>query len=308
MDQTINPNLRILILGGMPDQSRKNVSQFPLLVVPKNPIKRAIKSRFFKYSKNTKFINPSILQAEADIVIVYDAGVTRNFLNAIDKRFPKSRLIFWYFNPVRLTFGISLIPPRYEKWTYSKSDAELYGMKQNSQLLNSFLYQTCLSVRKETKDPEFDAVFVGAEKHRYRFLKPFKEKMASVGLSTDLYLVKNRAFIPTSKRNRTPLNYHDYLCEEAKGKAIIDCCTSPSAGITLRPLEAILLKKKVITNCQELLSSELMKWGNIISMDAPASDLKNFLDKPFADTPDDVIEYFLFAPWFDRFFVDNKIQ
>lgn len=302
MSSNSSKNRQILILGGMPDESRGNIIQMPIMKPQTNPLKQALFGRLFKLSRTRLFINPEIFSLKPDLVILFDSGVTKNLLEQIEKAFPNARLIFFYFNPVALSFDIRLIPRRFEVWSYSAYDCEKYGIKKNTQVLNAHLRKKCEQVALLDVDRLYHAVFVGAEKKRGALLDFFAARLTKIGKPPFFYIVKNHKY-SFSRRGkfRRKLSYEDYLLLEHKSDVIIDCTTSEKAGITLRPLEAIILKKKLITNCDELLHSELMNYGNIISISESDESLSAFFEKPFRAPPKETLEYYSFDSWISRF-------
>jgi len=292
---------KYLIIGGMPNTNRDNVTCVSLLKPTKSAIGLALVSRLYQRSKSRRYINPKIFEQDPDVVIVFDSGITKNFLYQIKKQFSGKRLIFFYFNPVELTFDIKEVPSDFEIWSYSEYDSNKYKIKKNGQILNDYLYKECLAVSNMNISTINDLVFVGTDKGRRTFLEKYKKELSSIGVDVNLVITKKRAFTIPTKRHRKKMTYREYLIEEAKASAIIDYCVNENAGITLRPLEAIILKKKIVTNCNELLKSKMMESGNIISISEEPSKIKDFVSKPYNPVPLGTIKEYLFDSWIKNF-------
>lgn len=84
-------------------------------------------------------------------------------------------------------------------------------------------------------------------------------------------------------------------------KVIIDLNRDGQNGLTLRPLEAIFYKKKLITNNKNIINFPFYKKNNIFIIGVDSNDyLRDFIDLPFEEIDQKIIEYYEFSSWIRR--------
>ena len=86
-----------------------------------------------------------------------------------------------------------------------------------------------------------------------------------------------------------PMPYVEYLQRTLAAKCVLDIAKKNQRGLTLRPLEAMVYKRKLITNCAEVREAPFYRRSNIIVFEDPRElsgcDLREFVNTPFVDIP-----------------------
>lgn len=265
-----------------------------------NSIFNAIRKFLTKIHLGRIFINKKELLGFSGTIILFDA-IDKQFVDWLGKNKKNNRIIFWYWNPADKSFDYKNIPASFEVWSYSKSDCSKYGFKWNSQfLLNNYMPEI-------TDNSSFDVSFIGRRKGREKELYEFREIVEKAGHTFYIYLTKKKKYDFKNKDLPTPLLYDDYLREENKGKVFFDLGQSKEVGMTLRSLEAIYYKKKIICNYDEIQNSfisdkNVFYYSNIKSIDI--NKLKQFLKSPFVD--DNNLTFYYFENWLKRFFIEQE--
>ena len=78
-------------------------------------------------------------------------------------------------------------------------------------------------------------------------------------------------------------------------------------GLTLRTLEALFFKKKLITNNRDIVNLQFYNANNIFVLGIDKlENLKIFMDKPYENIEQKVIDYYDFNEWLKRFEVKNN--
>ena len=248
------------------------------------------------------FINPKLRDLKGEPILVFDHVATPFLLRAIAKRNPGSRLIFWYWQPVQDSLDPKRIPERYERWTYSQSDAKRYGFQWNSQFIGN--EEALEKEAAKHPSPMYDFCFVGKSKKRDDELLGLAEQLSKLGYSTNIRInpKHSRNLLGKRKKNgRVP--YPEYLSMQHSAKCIIDICNYPDAGLSLRPLEASFLGRCLLTNCLEIKQSPLCQEKNVCVLDEPLT--KERLDALLSYEPkaltNEIREYYSAASWIRRF-------
>lgn len=224
---------------------------------------------------------------EYDTIIMGETGNTYNVAQYIKTHYPHKRVIIWFRNSI----SHSVSPEKFKKdicevWSFDKSDCDKYGLKFNPQFyMHSPQYQE--------RECEYDAIFVGKDKGRLNEILELEKLMISKGLRTKFCIVGyNSQYMP----------YSEILEYISKSKAIIDIQGEWQNGITLRPLEALFYKKKLITNSADVLSSDYYHSDNVYLLGKDSRDMQQFIESSLADIPLSVIHQYDLEGWVERFY------
>lgn len=139
---------------------------------------------------------------------------------------------------------------------YSQEDASKYGFTYHSvgysAIKKSYLKQV----------PQYDVVFIGAEKGRIEKIRQAHALFSAAGLSCFFYVImvqeqdrKNDGIIYADK----VMPFNEYLSYEISAKCLFELVQDGSSGRTYRMMEAIIYNKLLITNCQEIVHTNYYK-------------------------------------------------
>lgn len=247
--------------------------------------------------------NPALSDIPARTIIVFDSHARQDFLLWLQQNNPGRRLIFWYWNSVREAsrhLPLDSIPQGYEKWTYSLHDSKAYGMRYNTTFYSSGRRLPDVPVSK-------DVVFVGKDKGRMEDLLRLKEQLKAMGLAADFHFVKTKKYqIDWKKRYARPISYQVVLERIARSRAILDYCPDETTGLSLRPVEALLFRKKLITNNREILKAPFYCPENVfvLGMD-DLGRLSEMLNAPYHPVAPEIEQSYDMRNWLGRFEEEN---
>ncbi|PXY44055.1 hypothetical protein [Flavobacterium hydrophilum] len=219
----------------------------------------------------------------------------------IKKKNPKIRLIFWYWDPVyrNKVQPNDISDTLCEKWSFDINDCKNYNMIYNT----TFYFDKILLPEINLK---YDAVFVGQDKGRGTIINDLKLNLVNLNLKLFFHIVEDIDSLTNPRRNR-PILYSDYLNILSTSSAIIDIIQSGQNGISLRPMESIFLKKKLITNDKNIINADFYDSNNIFILDVDDIDIiHNFLKSPYNDVPVEIISNYNFDNWLNRFFNEHQ--
>lgn len=234
-----------------------------------------------------------------EIVIIPATIITIPVVKDIRKKNPNLRIIVWYWNPVEKSVNPnSFSSLDCELWSFDENDCKTYNLKHNTQYYCSTFADTSFSFEQRK-----DILFVGADKGRFESLLDYKLMFESMGLNTDFHITSNRK-TPLSKRKYLDrqLPYYKVLEKINSSSSILDFVSEKQYGLTLRPMEAIFHKKKLITNNIEIDKYDFYDKENIFILGVDNIDnLSDFLNADYKSIDANIVMSYDFENWIERF-------
>lgn len=277
----------------------KRINTISGLYYGSNFILRNIRKLWFKYklpfssiwfNRKMKYLH------SCNTVIIFDTLIEVDFLYWFQKHNRDKRLVFWYHNPVNKSLKRSNIPSVYEVYTYSTKDSERYQLKNNTQF---YLKDFKLS----NFDIIYDVLFIGRDKKRLDMLLQLKKDLDNKNLRTNFHITADKRSLKSTKYNyKNPIPYEDVLNEISKSIAILDILSEPSDGLTLRVMESLFHRKKLITNSTTIKEYDFYHPDNIFVLgEDDFENINVFLSTPYKIISASVVERYEFANWAKRF-------
>jgi hypothetical protein len=216
------------------------------------------------------------------------------FINGVS---PGIRVIFWYWNPVNKILPIEKVNNlNCEIWSFDLDDCKKYNLNRNTQ----FFFSNIKLVNKPIK---YDVLFVGRDKGRLGSLLHLKKIFENIGLKCNFHIVSNSRFFNFSRNNiySKAIEYEKVLDLIMKSKAILDFVSIGQSGLTIRPLEALFLKKKLITNDKFIKNLDFYHPNNIFVINEENfEDLISFINLPYVDIRKEFVLKYDFYNWLKR--------
>lgn len=193
----------------------------------------------------------------------------------------------WMWNPVkknpRFVYGIEQIKKLGVKChSFDEDDCKKYGM----QLHDSF-YNMHVSVPDEQIDTDF--YFLGAAKDRGEIVMQTKELLSQYRINF---------VMPSSLAEY--ITYADNIRNIMRSRCVVEILQEHQHDMTLRPLEAIAFRKKLLTNNPAIVKYTFYNPQNIFVLGQDdLSTLPTFLLTPYMDIDKSVIERYDINNWLD---------
>ncbi|MDQ0454545.1 hypothetical protein [Rhizobium paknamense] len=134
-----------------------------------------------------------------------------------------------------------------------------------------------------------DFSFLGREKGRSRLIEGLGRRLGEKGFSVSLKFtdrkIEKKHWWSKTRRDKRSVPYPDYLAENLSARCIIDILQSGQEGLTLRPLEAMIYGRKLLTNNRHIVSEAFYHPNNIFVLDTFNSleGIEAFMAKPFVE-------------------------
>lgn len=229
-----------------------------------------------------------------EVIIVFDAVYLVPALWHVKNK--HCRLILWMWNTVGDcdVRRINLAKEFAEVWTFDKKDAEQFGLHYS----NQFYFRPDDQHDERNEESVF---FVGADKNRMQLLCSVSKKLSQIEYVSDFFVLpdQNQEYGEPAKGFLLNdwMDYSQVLEHVRKCTAVLDLVKEGQVGITVRTLEAVFYKKKVITNNAAVKYCDLYDSGNIYILDHEKEALEEFLKAEVNEYPDAVLDRYTAATW-----------
>lgn len=240
---------------------------------------------------------------EFDTVIIHASTLTPPVVKYISNTYPKIKLIVWYWNPVKKS-----VPMEYfskydcEIWTFDEEDSKTFNLRYNSQYYFN-------NVKSHVSSTNNDVFFVGGDKGRLDYLLKIKGQFDSLGIKSIFNITNSSKVKVKNDIYQSRISYDEVICKINNSKAIIDVVSKNQTGLTLRPLEAIFFRKKLITNDFEITNRDFYSKENIFILEKDdINNLPGFLESPYKDIPNSILLKYDFDLWLSRFLNKSPIK
>jgi hypothetical protein len=289
-----------LLLAGYKVISTETKSHFKLFI----KICRKLNIYISFFSKLFWDIDMTIL-SKMSLFIVFDSSVDYYFCDFLWHYFSNKKLIVYYWNIInsKKEKQIEYFKKK-TKWnifSFDPGDCAKYNLRFNK--IFSALPLIGLLAQSNYKVVR-DVFFIGADKGRINQILEIKMSLNKSGFSNKILCVNFKIQKPNSIYVN-PIPYKEVLIEDMQSKAILDINYDDEYGMTMRELEALFLRKKLLTNNKKITERDFYNKDNIFIIDYSKPDilegLKEFLEKPFISIDKKIIESYSVNAWLNRF-------
>lgn len=210
------------------------------------------------------------------------------------------KIIYYYFNTIKSIKNTKSpdILKKYdlELWSYNIHDCKKYNINYNKQVGIKKLYSI-----NDNNQCKYDIVFLGYTKGRKELLMKINDFCINNNINAFFYIPDCDDFPNNRCKNGKPISYEKYIEIAKNSKSILDIVTSKNYGLTLRPLEALFLNKKLITNYADIKDYDLYN-ENIFILDNNINNLKKFLkESDIICWDSEIVNSYDISEWIKRF-------
>ncbi len=209
---------------------------------------------FQKIWVHTFFDENSILSNE-ECIFLFEEGnkqaYNQNYLHYIRKKYQNAKLYFLFWNPVEYLQKkyVNFINTHYDKiLSFDPEDCKKYNWVHYSGIYSKPQNNI------ENLNPKFDILFIGHNKGRLKKLHFLYKKFTEAGLKCDFYIseVEKKDNLIKGIHYNKYLDYIDVINHVKNSKAILEILQEHQHGSTLRPMEAMVYQKILITDNKDV--------------------------------------------------------
>lgn len=234
-------------------------------------------------------------------VILFDMSFTPALAKYIQAH--SSATVYVYiWNPIKnntkMLHYVKKAQKSVQVFSYDKDDCDKYGM-----IFAPMMYSSSLKMKKEKE--RYDLAFLGYAKDRLPQLKHYYNLFAEKNLKCNFYVVGNTQESEEGfKISKDGLSYQEYLKMLSSSKAILDLVQSGQSGLSLRVLESVFLKKKLVTGNVRIKEYDLYRPENMYILQSDNIDgLYEFLQTPYVDLDKSIISKYDFKNWIQYYII-----
>lgn len=221
--------------------------------------------------------------------------------------FPTARIILYMWDSLRNNKGIEDKWEFYDKvWTFDRID--YLAHKNEIDFLPLFYYNSFLP--DNTSEYKYDIAFIGTgHEDRVKVIKGIKKQCDLYGLKMFEYVFLPHTLIYLRNKLKNK-NYKGVTAKEihfslmptkeaykiySESRCVVDIESPTQCGLTMRTIEMIGLKKKLITTNKDIVNYEFYNPSNIMVVDRTNFIIDpNFINKPYECLDDEIyIKYSL---------------
>ena len=235
----------------------------------------------------------SLLQDD-DSIILCDYFTNVGLIAAISRCVQaKTPLHLWRWNPIlsgapdipRLKDSIEALG--FTIHTFDKKNAEKFKLRYHKQFFPIRVYQEIPTSNNYWSD----FYFLGAEKGRAHILYEISKMLS--GYNLDFKIAKNLSEYIT---------YDENINNVMHTRCIVDIVQANQSDLTLRPLEAMAFRKKLLTNNQNILNADFYNRNNIFVIGHDDwADIEDFLKRPYIEIDDEILRSYDVLTWINDF-------
>ena len=221
-----------------------------------------------------KLIADSIRAHPQDLIVVHEH---RLILEVLLAKFPQLKAQVLMRNPLNPNTKTkhliqSLQALDYTIWSFDPADCAKYGFK----FYRQFIEPVPAIVEQS---PRYDFAFVGRNKGREAMLQALESELKAQNFSVLFDIRSDQA-----KAAKANMSYSAYLGQYLSASCMIDFTQTGQSGLTLRPLEAMLYQRKLLTNNVLIQQEAFYHPANIFIFDErlDLSGLTAFMQQSFS--------------------------
>ena len=285
-----------------------------------NSVEKAIKkiTRLFYFKKQQKFhINVMKENNRKN----YDFIYTNEHLGEIVLKkyrdfFPNAKLILYLDDSVQNLFHINRTFPLYDRViTFDREDAKKYNIEFRPLFFSEAYDKDSIS----DVEIKYDVCFIGTC-HSDR-LKVINEVIAKNDIkniflycylpSSFMYYYYKLTLPSFKKTNKSFFKYKSIPSSKVvekmiQSRAILDIQHPKQTGLTMRTIETVGLKKKLITTNEDIRKYDIYNEGNVLVIDRNNPIInESFLTREFQPLSDKQYYYYSINGWIDYIFLNK---
>lgn len=222
-----------------------------------------------------------------DFIILGENGYVPQISKYIKKKNPDCKVIMYFWNIINNEYRKILEDKNIDEfWTFDKSDSQKYNLNYNPQFYSK-------DITLKNNEIIYDITFLGRAKGRKDEITKLKECLSLQGITTNFCIIE---------KEKDLIEYYKYLENISKSKSILDYNQKGQVGLTLRVMESLFLRKKLITNNLNIINYDFYNPQNIFVLGIDKmSKINEFLKSPYQEVDEKIVNYYDFESWLKRF-------
>lgn len=232
-------------------------------------------------------------------------------LKRLKSTFPKAKLILYMWDSLRNNKAVQSRWQFYDKvYTFDRMDYLKY--KDDIDFLPLYYYDDCIPLNK-AKMYAYDIAFIGTgQEDRVKIIRDVEKQCKASGKKVYTYIFLPHIFVyyynkllNKNYKNVAKKDIHFKKLPFEKvyeiydtAKCVIDIESAKQCGLTMRTIEMIGLRKKLITTNKDIVNYDFYHENNILVVDRENFVLDEaFIEKPYHEFDEKLYEKYSLSHW-----------
>lgn len=281
--------------------SQINLKGYEVVEPYQIPIKKMTQSQLLRFKTRIPIFYEDLIGGWKNkinnykMIIIFDNALTIQLVKYIASKNAKCDIRVWLWN--RRNINKNLFSKYCSIYTFD----EEFAVKNGYVYIPQFYFEGVIN-RVNNKDKVY---YIGYDKDRYDVLKKISELFNNFGIEFEFTLKKavdkhydNEKQIHLVDED---IDYKDVLEEISNSSCILELNEKNQSGLTLRSLEALFGRKKLITNNKNIKSFDFYNPNDVFILDEDNEDsLADFIGGRYIDPPNDVMRKHTFDYWIEQ--------
>ena len=246
------------------------------------------------------------------IFFVNVEAATRSIIEKLKKEHPYAKFILYEWDSIINNKNVrDLLDLFDEKWSFDKNDCEKFGIK-----LLPLFYNNEYALIEKCEHYQYETMFVGTtHSDRFHFVKMIESQIKGDSFNWFyfpiqlLYLkmwFQDNYFLKNSNRSDfkfKPLSKTCLIDAVEKARIIIDAQHPKQTGLTMRTIETLGARRKLITTNEQVKEYDFYNPKNILVVDRKSPVITDdFLHSDYEDIPSYLYKKYSLNSWISTIF------
>lgn len=261
--------------------------------------------------KYHNYIIDSIKDNNYDIVYFYKGeAVSSSTVKRLRKLYPKAYFVLYFPDSIKNNLGAKKIIPLFDDcYTFDKKDAKCMKLS----FLPLFYSKNMVDIANKKKCLKYDLFFVGTvHSDRYNFISKIVEQYRQYGCTsfTWFYFPSKVLYykmclenpmlikIPKCEFQFTILSANELAERLAESRIVLDIQHPQQTGLTMRTIETLGAKKKLITTNEQIVDYDFYDPDNILLVDRNNPIIPiDFITSPYKEVSEEIYKKYNIDNW-----------
>lgn len=246
------------------------------------------------------------------ILVIRGEYTPADTLKLLKEYYPEAKVVLYMWDSLENNKGIEKKWYLYDKvFTFDRID--YLNNQEKLEFLPLYYYEEYLPKIDLEGEPEYAVSFIGTgHQDRIKIVKSVAKQCSKMGKNTFVYFFLPHKFVYLQNKLKNPY-FKDVTMNDVhfkmlpfakvydiygKSKCVIDIESPTQHGLTMRSIEMIGLKRKLITTNKDIVNYDFYNPNNIMVVDRNnfKVDLQ-FFDKPYEKIDDSIYEKYSLRNW-----------
>ena len=247
------------------------------------------------------------------VLIISPEAINSDLVKWLRQRFKSAKFVLYMWDSIKNKNGTNnaLILPHFDRvFSFDQNDCKEYP---NMTFRALFFIDAYAGERIGNADEGYDLAFIGSgHSDRYRICRRIKEQIDRAGRRTFFFLYLHsrqhyrflRATNPAMRGSKSedfayvPLSPVEVSSVLSRSKAILDIQHQSQNGLTMRSIEVLGLRKKLVTTNKAIQDYDFYRPENIYCLDRELGSVPlDWLDAPYVDLPPEIYTQYSVSAW-----------